>query len=150
MSIFFSPRPRAVIDMPATVNRWLCRKRYTAITLFGHIYTREQKAADKMNGKWNALKNHEMIHLRQAQNTCNSWLLFYILYGWYSLMALRYFRKTANAAYYLNPFEIEAYAHMFDQHYLDSHDRHGVDGWRAFAKMSRAARLRYIRRNNIG
>ena len=79
LSIFFSPRPRGVIDMPATVSKWLCRKGYTAITLFGRIYTREQVEADKLNSTLGALKNHEMIHLRQAQNTCNSWLVFYFL-----------------------------------------------------------------------
>lgn len=150
LSIFCSPRPGAVVDMPASVSKWLCRKGYTAITLFGRIYTREQAAADRLNARLDALKNHEMIHLRQAQNTRNSWLLFYLLYGWHSLLALRYFRRTRNAAYYLNPFEIEAYCHMYDLHYLDHVGRGGTDEWRKFAKMSLAARLRYIRRNNIG
>ena len=150
LSIFFSPRPRGVIDMPATVSKWLCRKGYTAITLFGRIYTREQVEADKLNSTLGALKNHEMIHLRQAQNTYNSWLVFYFLYMWHSMLALRYFRKTRNAAYYLNPFEIEAYVHMYDLHYLERFGKKGADGWRAFAGMSLAARLRFIRQNGIG
>ena len=147
--LFFPSRPSKLVDMPATVNRFLCRKGYTAITLFGHLFTREQRAADRLNGKYDALKNHEMIHLRQAQDTGNSWYRFYLRYMWYSLLALRFFRKQRNAAYYLNPFEIEAYGHMFDLHYLDRTGGKACE-WRKFAKMSLAVRLRYIRKNNIG
>ena len=77
-------------------------------------------------------------------------LVFYFLYMWHSMLALRYFRKTRNAAYYLNPFEIEAYVHMYDLHYLERFGKKGADGWRAFAGMSLAARLRFIRQNGIG
>ena len=147
--LFFPSRPSKLVDMPATVNRFLCRKGYTAITLFGHLFTREQRAADRLNGKYDALKNHEMIHLRQAQDTGNSWYRFYWLYLWYSFKALWYIRKHRRAAYYLNPFEMEAYCHMYDLHYLESTGGKATE-WRKFAKMSLAARLRYIRKNNIG
>ena len=129
--------------MRATVSRLWCRKGYQAITLFGRIYTREQAMADSLNGRFNTLKNHEMIHLRQAQSTHNSWLLFYTLYAWYSLKALRYWRRTRNAAYYLNPFEMEAYRHMDDLHYLDDKAR-GTDEWRTFARMPLHERLALI------
>ena len=33
------PRPSALTDMPAKVTRFLCRKGYTAITLFGQLFT---------------------------------------------------------------------------------------------------------------
>ena len=102
-----------------------------------------------LNKKYDALKNHEMIHLRQAQDTGNSWYRFYWLYLWYSFMALWYIRKHRRAAYYLNPFEMEAYCHMYDLHYLESTGGKATE-WRKFAKMSLAARLRYIRKNNIG
>ena len=51
-----------------------------------------------------------MIHLYQARACHDSWLLFYLRYGWYWLMALRYRRHLENAGYRLNPFEMEAYA----------------------------------------
>ena len=143
------PRPSALTDMPATVNRFLCRKGYTAITLFGRLCTREEESAARLNKKYDALKNHEMIHLRQAQDTGNSWYRFYWLYLWYSFKALWYIRKHRRAAYYLNPFEMEAYCHMYDLHYLESTGGKATE-WRKFAKMSLAARLRYIRKNNIG
>ena len=64
-------KPSKTLDMRATVSRLWCRKGYQAITLFGRIYTREQAMADSLNGRFNTLKNHEMIHLRQAQSTHN-------------------------------------------------------------------------------
>ena len=143
------PRPSALTDMPATVNRFLCRKGYTAITLFGRLFTREEESAVRLNKKYDALKNHEMIHLRQAQDTGNSWYRFYWLYLWYSFKALWFIRKYRKATYYLNPFEMEAYCHMYDLHYLESTGGKATE-WRKFAKMSLAARLRYIRKNNIG
>ena len=143
------PRPSSVVDMPATVNRFLCRKGYTAITLFGRLFTREEASAAYLNKKYGALKNHEMIHLRQAQDTGNSWYRFYWLYMWYSFKALRFFRRQKNAAYFLNPFEMEAFCHMYDLDYLEKTGGKATE-WRKFAKMSLATRLRYIRKNNIG
>jgi len=148
--IFRAPRPDTVIDMPASVNRFFCRKGFAAITMFGHIFTGEQEDADRLNARFTYTKHHEMIHLRQAQNTHNSWFRFYILYMWYSLGALRYLRKTRNAPYYLNPFEMEAYAHTRDLSYADSCREEGASEWRRFARMSLSERLRYIRRNGIG
>jgi len=119
-----------------------------AITLFGHIFTHKKEDAEKLNNKYDALKNHEMIHLRQAQSTHNSWFLFYILYTWYSLRAITYIRRMKKPMYYLNPFEIEAYAHMYDLHYLEQ-CRDGANEWRKYADMSLAARMRYVRKAGI-
>lgn len=135
--------------MPASVNRFLCRKNYAAITMFGFIFTHDQEDADLLNHKVTYTKNHEMIHLRQAQNTRNSWFCFYILYLWYVIKALPYFSKVKNAGYYLNPFEIEAYTHMYDLHYLDCAAENGTSEWRRFAKMSLRDRLDYIRQKRI-
>ena len=46
------PRPSALTDMPASVNRFLCRKGYTAITLFGRLFTREEASAAHLNKKY--------------------------------------------------------------------------------------------------
>ena len=135
-------------DMKASVSRFWCRKGFTAATVFGRIYTRTQEAADHLNNRFDALKNHEMIHLRQAQSTHDSWLLFYVRYFWYSLRAIGYIRRMKNAMYYLNPFEIEAYRHMYEKDYLERCDNCAVE-WKVFARMSLAARLRYVRKNNL-
>ena len=148
--IFRAPRPASVSDMPAEVSRLWKRKGFTAMTVFGHIFTSEQSMADSLNGRFNMLKNHEMIHLRQAQNTRNSWFLFYWLYFWYSFKALRYWRKVKNAAYYLNPFEMEAYAHQRDLDYQEQCREHGAQGWRRFARMKLSERVEFNRHNGIG
>ena len=132
-------------DMPAMVSRLWSRKGYSAMTVFGHIFTSQQDTADVLNGRFGALKNHEMIHLRQAQSTGNSWFRFYVRYFWYSLSAFRYFRRCHNAAYYLNPFEIEAYTHMHDLHYLDRCADQGAQEWRRYARMKLRERLEIVR-----
>lgn len=150
--ILFSRRPASLPDMQATVSRFWCRRGYQGITLFGHIFTRSEEEARRFNlassktggGWWVVAKNHEMIHLRQAQSTCNSWLLFYVRYLWYSLLACRYNRRMKKAGYYLNPFEIEAYTHENDLGYLDGCGKKGAIGWRKYAQMSLAERLRHV------
>jgi len=95
-----------------------------------------------------AMKNHELIHLRQAQSCGDSWLRFYILYIWYWLKALIPCRKMPlrHAAYLLNPFEIEAYRHMADLDYLARCGDDGAGEWRRYARMPLADRLRLYRR----
>lgn len=119
---------------------WL-RRGYAALTFFGHIVTPTQQEADRINKGYNSLKNHEMIHLRQAQSTHNSWICFYLLYSWYWLRALPLNRKMKGAAYYLNPFEIEAYDNEHDLHYLDNCSRKGTNGWREHARKKPRQRL---------
>ncbi|MCR4852291.1 MAG: hypothetical protein K5893_01710 [Prevotella sp.] len=117
--------------------------------MFGHIFTGDQEDADRLNARFTYTKHHEMIHLRQAQNTHNSWFRFYLLYMWYSLKILPYARKARKAIYYLNPFEIEAYAHTRDLTYADSCREEGAKEWRRFAKMPLAERLDFVRKKNI-
>ena len=132
-------RPSKVVDMPAVVNTFWLRKGYEGLTFFGHILAPTQELADRFNGSADrALKNHEMIHLRQAQSCGDSWLRFYLLYIWYWLKGLRMNRKMKHAAYLLNPFEMEAYARMHDLDYLKG----PATEWRRYAKMSLKERLK--------
>ena len=148
-------RPSKVVDMPAVVNTFWLRKGYEGLTFFGHILAPTQELADRFNASSGvaadlqsaALKNHEMIHLRQAQSCGDSWLRFYILYIWYWLrtvcfggFAVR--RQMKHAAYLLNPFEIEAYAHMHDLDYLKG----PATEWRRYAKMPLKDRLKLYKR----
>ena len=116
-------RPSRVADMPAVVNPFWLRKGFEGLTFFGKILT------------------HEMIHLRQAQSCGDSWLRFYLLYLWYWLRALPANRKMKHGAYLLNPFEMEAYRHMNDLHYLDRCEE-GAQEWRRYAQMPLKQRLR--------
>ena len=125
--------------MPAVVNTFWLRKGYEGLTFFGHILAPTQELADRFNGSADrALKNHEMIHLRQAQSCGDSWLCFYLLYIWYWLTGLRMNRKMKHAAYLLNPFEMEAYARMHDLDYLNG----PATEWRKYAKMKLKDRLK--------
>jgi hypothetical protein len=132
-------RPSKITDMPAVVNTFWLRKGYEGLTFFGHILAPTQELADRFNGSADrALKNHEMIHLRQAQSCGDSWIRFYLLYIWYWLTCLRMNRKMKHAAYLLNPFEMEAYARMDDLDYLKG----PATEWRKYAKMKLKDRLK--------
>ena len=94
-------RPSRVTDMPAVKNAFWLRKGYEGLTFFGTILTPTQQEADAFNGAYSVMKNHEMIHLRQAQACGDSWLRFYLLYIWYWLKGLRMSRRMRHAAYLL-------------------------------------------------
>ena len=138
-------RPSRVADMPAVVNSFWLPKGYEGLTFFGQILTPTQAEADRFNSGFTALKNHEMIHLRQAQSTGDSWIRFYLLYIWYWLKGLPMNRKMRNAAYLLNPFEMEAYGRMHDLGYLKRCEG-GAKEWRWYAKMPLEERLRLIKK----
>ena len=131
-------RPSKVADMPAVVNTFWLRKGYEGLTFFGQILTPTQELADRFNAGLDEMKNHEMIHLRQAQSCGDSWLRFYLLYRWYWIKGLRMNRKMKHAAYLLNPFEMEAYARMHDLDYLKG----PATEWRRYAKMKLKDRLK--------
>ena len=137
-------RPSKITDMPAVVNTFWLRKGYEGLTFFGHILAPTQELADRFNGSADrALKNHEMIHLRQAQSCGDSWLRFYLLYIWYWLTGLRMNRKMKHAAYLRNPFEMEAYARMNDLDYLKG----PATEWRIYAKMKLKDRLKLYKKH---
>jgi hypothetical protein len=135
-------RPSRIADMPARALPFWIRRGYDGLTFFGHIITHTQQDADAFNNRFDAMKNHEMIHLYQARSTHDSWLCFYWLYFVYWLKACRYRRKLKNAGYRLNPFEIEAYAHMSDLHYLQPGGQ--ATEWRKYAAMSLEERYAMI------
>ena len=136
-------RPSKVVDMPAVVNTFWLRKGYEGLTFFGQILAPTQELADRFNGSADrALKNHEMIHLRQAQSCGDSWIRFYLLYIWYWLTGLRMNRKMKHAAYLLNPFEMEAYARMNDLDYLKG----PATEWRRYAKVPLKERLKLYKK----
>ena len=135
-----APRPRRQNDMRAVAKpRWI-RKGYDGLTFFGYIITHTDKEAEAFNQRFGSFKNHEMIHLYQARSTHNSWLCFYLRYGWYWLLASRYRKHLRNAGYLLNPFEMEAYANMHNLHYLDD-KKNGTNEWRRYARMPLQERL---------
>ena len=154
-------RPSRVDNMTAVLDGFWLRRNYQALTFFGFIVCRTEdvvrrlnegvsqgevtpgkdKGADSQGYAYAVMKNHETIHLRQAQACHNSWLCFYLLYIWYYLRALPQNRQLKNAAYVLNPFEMEAYEHERDFDYL-ADKQGGTNGWRDYARLSPRERLR--------
>lgn len=137
-------RPSRIPAMRVFIDGFWLRGGYQAMTFFGTIVAATEADARLLGHDRNTLLRHETIHLRQAQATHDSWLLFYLLYFWYSLRALPLNRKKKHAAYYVNPFEMEAYRHDGDPDYLDRCDREGAQEWRVFARMKPSERLRFI------
>lgn len=143
--IWHARRPSDIADMPAVKNAFWLRRGYQAMTFFGVIVTASQADAERMNAGMTALKRHELIHLRQAQTTGNSWLRFYFLYLWYYLRALPMNRHLRQAAYLLNPFEMEAYRHMYEADYLDRLPTE----WRRWAAMPPRQRLKVFQTDRL-
>ena len=144
--MFRARKPSRVADMPAVSASFWLRKSYEALTFFGTVLTHTQQEADRMNRVNDSLKNHEMIHLRQAQATHDSWLCFYVMYAWYWVKGLPYNRRMKNAAYWLNPFEMEAYLHMYDLHYLERQPDGKAVEWKRFAAMKMDERRAFLRK----
>ncbi len=137
--------PKRTTDMKAVHIPLMLRRGYDALTFFGVIVTRTKDEAEKINSRYDTLKNHEMIHLYQARATRNSWICFYCCYAYYWLQGLFCARKVKNAGYRLNPFEMEAYRHMNDLHYLDN--KQTANEWQLFAAMTAKERAKFMGAN---
>ena len=135
-----STRPSHTFNLPAVAIPFWIRKGYDGMTFFGHIITHTHEEADTFNRHWDSMKNHEMIHLYQARSTHDSWLCFYGRYFIFWLNARRYRRHLKNAGYLLNPFEMEAYAHMDELDYLKPGGK-AVE-WKRYAAMTLEERLK--------
>ena len=60
------------------------------------------------------------------------------------MKGLRMRRQLKNAAYLLNPFELEAYGRMYDLSYLKG----PATEWRQYAKMSMKQRLEHYQKSH--
>jgi len=133
--IFKSVRPSRQDDMPAIAMPRFIRQGYDGLTFFGYIITHTQEEAEALNTHFDAMKNHEMIHLYQARSTHDSWWCFYMQYAYYWLRGCFSRIPLKNAGYLLNPFELEAYEKMYDLRYLND-KKSGTNEWRRYARMS--------------
>ena len=139
-------RPSRIADMKAVANSFWLKKGYAALTFFGFILMHSAEEAHSMNEdrRMATLKNHEMIHLRQAQACGDSWLRFYWKYLVFWFKARKARRRFKNAGYLLNPFEMEAYANMHNLHYLDRFPDRKATGWKYYASMSLDERIQTL------
>ena len=86
---------------------------FRSITLFGVVYCNRQSDIELINKNDtidSTLKCHETIHVRQAENTKNSWFLFYLNYAWHWILNFPLFFIWTHLPYKFIPYEVEAYA----------------------------------------
>ena len=134
-------RPSRIHNMIAVADAFWLRKGYEALTFFGFILVHSKQEAERINNRMDSLKNHETIHLRQAQSCGDSWIRFYWKYMLFWFKARKARHRIRNAGYLLNPFEMEAYAYMHDLHYLDRQPDGCATGWKRYAQMSLDERI---------
>ena len=129
-------KPSEIKRVKAKVNKFLCPRGFDAITLFGIVYLATNRYLRYFNSEYgimSSLENHEMIHIRQAYSTKDSWIVFYLLYIWYWIKNLPLLIVNKFAPYKFNPFEIEAYEHEADFYY---NDETKAEGWKIYTKLT--------------
>ena len=112
-------------------NAWMLPSSYRALTAFGTIYCNDFKDVELINKTDkidSTLKCHETIHVKQAENTKNSWWLFYLVYLWQWIKNLPLIFIKAHYAYYFISYELEAYANEENFEY----GYHEATQWRMF------------------
>lgn len=103
-------------------NFKLLHKNFSAITLFGHVFTRRNELELKAylatySGK--KMANHERIHMLQASTFKTKYFMFYVKYLGYWIKNLFNYGFGMDA-YYNIPFEKEAYENELDFQYEES------------------------------
>ena len=135
-------KPSTIDKMKVVFNNLLPFPGYFAITLFGKIYIRESSRSSwerqLKTGDANITMNHETIHLRQAQSMFDSWIMYYIRYI-YEYLKNQPWKNGNSFAYYMIPFEMEAYQNEINLSYLDGNKP--TTGWKKFAKFNLKKRL---------
>lgn len=128
-------KPSKIKSITGKVMPGLMGKRFAAITLFGVVYTKKQATADVINstdGLDSVLETHEMIHVKQAVSTRNSWFLFYMHYIFEWLYNLPLIFVNGYAPYKFMPLEIEAYRNEYN---TDHALQEKCEDWRKYRKL---------------
>ena len=118
---------------------------FRAITLFGTIFCKRQSDVELINKTDfidSILKCHETIHVRQAENTKNSWLLFYLnyIYQWIKNIPLIFIKPIY--AYKFIPYELEAFANETNYNYINQ----TTNQWRMFnEKLKLKNKIKYAK-----
>lgn len=97
-------------------------KGFVAVNLFGCLFVRKEYA-DYFKGKMDYVLNHEKIHTAQMKEL--GYIFFYIIYFLEWLYRLVFHTSDA---YRGISFEVEAYNHQLDLHYLAN--RKHFNQWR--------------------
>jgi len=103
------------IKIVSAKKAWLMLPNFSAITLFGIVYCKTKKMADEINKTDkidSKLESHETIHVRQAESTKDSWVVYYLKYIWQWILNFPLIFVNLYAPYKFMPFELEAYANQ--------------------------------------
>lgn len=135
-------KPNNIKQISVRWNLFLPFHGFFAMTLFGKMWIRKSNR-DKWSfyertGKANIMKNHEMIHVKQAVSTGNSWLKFYLKYifEWIKCIPII---NGFNFSYFMNSFELEAYGNESDMTY-STVNFDGATEWKKYARLSNKKR----------
>ena len=137
-------KPSKITSIKAKKNKFLCPPYFAAITLFGTIYVRDDiylEPFNKTEGIDSTIESHELIHVKQAVNTRDSWLLYYILYIWQWICNLPLIIHGAMMPYYFISFEMEAYINEIDWNYA-LNNKEGCSMWRKLNKIKLSEKMR--------
>lgn len=122
--MFGIKKPSEVTEAKVVFNKFLPFGSFLAFAFFGRVFVKnkdkEKWEEYEKSGKAETIKYHELIHIkRQAQNSRNSWLLFYLRYIWQFLRNSPV--RGMDYAYYMTPYELEAYGNEDDPDYIEKH-----------------------------
>ena len=124
---------------------FLLPSRFRAITLFGVAYCNKVKDAQEINKSGDkidsVLKCHETIHVRQAESTKNSWLLYYLKYIWQWICNFPLVFVGWHMAYKFIPFELEAYANETNYDYAYGK----AEQWKLFKQLTLKEKRNYAK-----
>lgn len=123
--MLFTSRPSDKEYVDLLFMRHFPFKGKRAMSWCGYIIMRYEYY-EEMTGEvppvWYAdMARHEKMHLLQAKHTKrDSWMYYYLSYVW-QWIKLNPLVYPSNAAYYCNPYEVEAYANEQRQSYLENY-----------------------------
>lgn len=117
-------KPKDITELSVSFRKLLPPKSFYCMMMFGTMFINERNKdkyeARELNGLNKPLKNHEMIHVKQAITKHNSWVLYYLCYIWMWLKNLP-FINGFDMPYKFIPFEMEAYYYEDDFEYCMNH-----------------------------
>ena len=84
---------------------------FRALTWKGIAYCKKKSDIQLINFEdkiSSDFESHEMVHVKQAESTHDSWFCFYALYLWYWILNFPLFIVGLYMPYFFIPFELEA------------------------------------------
>ena len=109
---------------------------FRALTWKGVVYCKDDSDILLINFERKIssdFESHEMIHVKQAESTHNSWFYFYTLYLWYWVLNFPLFIVGLYMPYYFIPFELEA---MNNENNWEYSANGSVYQWEDFNKLT--------------